>query len=312
MANEQDSEIDKKISSIYSKIQQSTNKALTEEIQKELAKIIDVVQRIQTILTKKKGKSLFKRLIPFWDFNSQNDNENLQNNQETRNQQLQLKLELLSLAVDQILQEKPNIIFATNIRRNLSLLISQYENPFTSRITNFYKRINYISSTPNKVLIGLALALPFYASLITIPILNRNWIVKNLYPPTAEETIQKSYEEIIGLIVLVGFAGTLGSCISILTRINEYASIEYENAFLPVVIGACKPIIGASLGILVFTLTSSSILPIDIQDADQSGKKQYFFYSIGFLIGFSERFANDIVSRAENAIAGDKNSDKDG
>ncbi|WP_414586374.1 hypothetical protein [Scytonema sp. PCC 10023] len=113
------------------------------------------------------------------------------------------------------------------------------------------------------------------------------------------------YKENIAIIILAGSAGALGSLISILTRIKEYDSEKYEDASLPIIIGAFKPIIGASFGILLVTLISSNTLPIKV-DESIPGKKQYFYYSVAFLIGFSERFARDIVSRAERAFTGNR------
>lgn len=297
-------EVEDLVNSIILKVQKLNNKELSEDVQRELAEIIYVVQRIRNLLEDNKA-FVFGRLGScFRKIN--NDDE-----KSKENQKLEPLLEWLHLAVDKLSQEKPSTLLATNIRRKLDLLISRYENPLIAPITNLLKKINYLSSTPAKVLIGLALALPFYLSLPTITIVGMDQVVEQTY---VNKNVSKddltAYKENIALIVLVGCAGALGSCVSILTRINEYVSRKYEDSFLPVFIGAFKPLIGASFAILIFTLVSSNILPIDVENQDQPGRRLYFFYSIAFLIGFSERFANDVVSRAENIIIGDRNLGK--
>jgi len=61
--------------------------------------------------------------------------------------------------------------------------------------------------------------------------------------------------------------------------------------------------IGAAFGILIVTIIHSEFLPLNVKK-EPAGAKEYFFFSIAFIIGFSERFAMDIVSRTENAISG--------
>ncbi|MBD2255016.1 hypothetical protein [Nostoc parmelioides] len=100
--------------------------------------------------------------------------------------------------------------------------------------------------------------------------------------------------------------------ISILTRIEEYQNKDYDDSILPIVIGACKPLIGASFGILLFTISSSTISPIQLaQNATTDETKGFTFFSLAFIVGFSERFAKDIISRTEGSMSGNSSTNKE-
>lgn len=119
------------------------------------------------------------------------------------------------------------------------------------------------------------------------------------------------YFSTLVLLALVGSAGALGSVISILTRIEEYQNREYDDSILPMVIGACKPLIGASFGILLFTISCSTMSPLQIsQNANTESTRGFTFFSLAFIVGFSERFAKDIISRAENSVSNSSSIDE--
>ena len=72
-------------------------------------------------------------------------------------------------------------------------------------------------------------------------------------------------------------------------------------------VGAFKPAIGAFLGMFLFTLISSNLLPITIsRDEARPINRWLAFLAISFVVGFSERFANDVVSKAEQIVPAGK------
>jgi hypothetical protein len=105
----------------------------------------------------------------------------------------------------------------------------------------------------------------------------------------------------LSLLLLCAIVGSIGSIISIFLRLNEYDNEKYTDDLLPVLIGAFKPMIGAVFGMFVFALTSSSFLPgtININKNDENTTRWFSILSIAFVVGFSERFAKDIVSQTE-------------
>jgi hypothetical protein len=288
------------INNIKDKISELSKKGIKEEAQIELSHLINLMQRIENclVLSEQNRHSRFSNLFYKIFFNK------LEEYRRLKRQQLLIKIEYIELAVNGLLQEKPNVALAIQIRRSIEYHIIQSEQPFRGPISNFFRSLIFLSSAPAKILIGLALALPIYLSFPWIAYSSINNVTKLTYVRQASQSELEDYKENLSILVLVASAGGLGSIISILTRIKEYDSQKYTDSFLPLVIGIFKPIIGASFGVLIFALVSSQILPIATQE--KPGTKHYFFLSVAFIIGFSERFANDIVSRTEDAITGSR------
>ncbi|WP_051035340.1 hypothetical protein [Crinalium epipsammum] len=129
-------------------------------------------------------------------------------------------------------------------------------------------------------------------------------------PTTKEDSknrlTQYEFNEGSALLILSAIAGATGSVVSILTRIEQYRNEEYGDTLLPIFIGGFKHVIGAFFGILVFALVNSTLLPISItRDDARPATKWFAFLAIAFVIGFSERFAKDIVSQTERILPGD-------
>jgi len=125
--------------------------------------------------------------------------------------------------------------------------------------------------------------------------------------PFGLETISLSPEDsqIIFRVFVVGASGALGSVVSILIRLKEF-DVEFREILDPVIpflIGAVKPIIGASFGIFMYALISSGLIPLDTNPTDTKGRKEELFYfAIAFTVGFSERLAKDVIARAETTV----------
>lgn len=125
--------------------------------------------------------------------------------------------------------------------------------------------------------------------------------------PFGLETISLSPEDsqIIFRVFVVGASGALGSVVSILIRLKEF-DVEFREILDPVIpflIGAVKPIIGASFGIFMYALISSGLIPLDTNPTDVKGRKEELFYfAIAFTVGFSERLAKDVIARAETTV----------
>lgn len=109
---------------------------------------------------------------------------------------------------------------------------------------------------------------------------------------------------ILFLIILVVSSGTLGSAISILIRINDFEKQELSDPLIPIFTGAFKPIIGSSFGLLIFALFSSGIISVQIVPTNTARSEEFFFCSLAFVIGFSERLAKDVIKRTEERLFG--------
>ena len=122
-----------------------------------------------------------------------------------------------------------------------------------------------------------------------------------------EKARQKAEEEIhvdlILLLIIAISAGALGSTISMIVRIQEFDSAEknYNDPSIPILIGIYRPLIGASFSLFIFSLVSAGIISIDHIIKGQN--KQIFFYiSISFVAGFSERFARSFIKKTEDTF----------
>lgn len=114
-------------------------------------------------------------------------------------------------------------------------------------------------------------------------------------------------------ILMAAFAGSLGSIMSILIRLDE---LEKANTKTPFLTGALKPLIGSIFGIAVFAILSTRVIDIlpssfylyDKSLVETSGtqvdpppdplgdldsQELYKIFLVAFLAGFSERLASD-------------------
>ncbi|NJL03153.1 MAG: hypothetical protein HC838_03325 [Spirulinaceae cyanobacterium RM2_2_10] len=125
----------------------------------------------------------------------------------------------------------------------------------------------------------------------------------------SQRAVEVADEKLLFLLLLVAASGLLGSAISILLRIDSFDRqddrYERPSYVLPIFIGAFKPIIGLSFGLLLFAIMNSGIIPLKIDEESAEGRQEEFFFcAIAFTVGFSERLARDVVKKAEVFILG--------
>lgn len=214
---------------------------------------------------------------------------------DARQEQLVAKLDFIQIALDALFQKQPNICLAKRIRRNIQYSMDETDNPVKGFWKNSLLKIIHLGSTPSKLMVGLVFALPLYLGVAFSSIAALTYFSRfvGIIPPENSVNIQpqgrvamsREYFDTLVLLALVGSAGALGSIISILTRIEEYQNKEYDDSILPIAIGACKPLIGASFGILLFTISCSTISPLQIaQNATQKSTKGFTFFLLHSLL----------------------------
>lgn len=235
---------------------------------------------------------------------------------DTRQAQLNANIDFIEVAILALFQKRPNLCLAKRIRRQIEYAVHESFHPIRGAVKNSILKVVHLGATPSKVLLGMAVALPLYLSALFGSI-NTLTEANSTNPSTVRIDSTSRFEtlnspaknslmsvETFAVLTLVASAGALGSVISILTRIEKYQNKDYDDSMLPIFIGAAKPLIGASFGVLVFTLICANISPIQLSpNANTPETKGFTFFSLAFLIGFSERFAHDIVSRAETSFS---------
>lgn len=92
-------------------------------------------------------------------------------------------------------------------------------------------------------------------------------------------------------------AGGLGAVVSVMQQMTSRALRLDENAGSSMLFrfGALRPLIGAILGLAVAALFASGLLPAISVEPEQ---ELPFYGAIGFLAGFSERFAQDMIANS--------------
>jgi hypothetical protein len=105
--------------------------------------------------------------------------------------------------------------------------------------------------------------------------------------------------------LVAGFFGALGSVVSILLRAKGYEAASLRSRPLLKLTGFCLPGVGTAFAFVVAALFTSGIVNLGFQPRDPSLPVNYsFFVVIGFLSGFSERFAQRLLGTVEGQFEG--------
>ena len=252
-------------------------------------------------------------------------------NNKKKEAQLEAMIPNVKVAVHAV-QKNSNKILVRRLRRDIEYSIRKIDYFLFAPCIEGFKNFLYKAETHTKVCFGLFAALPIH---LLSPVALAYFLATAsvyLQPLFAESVQQQSvqqsssvnqqvenstkiriseydFEEASALLILSAMAGATGSVVSIMLRLDQYRNPKYKETLLPVFVGAFKPAIGAFLGIFVFALISSALLPITVsKDETKPINRWLAFLAISFVVGFSERLANDVVSQAEQIVPGGKTS----
>jgi hypothetical protein len=112
----------------------------------------------------------------------------------------------------------------------------------------------------------------------------------------------------IGIVLAGGGLGSLLSVLSRTTRAQLSRSLIVDTKASTSLIfcaGAFRPMIGALLGLGVYALIASGLIPVKVPV--QTSQLYFFVGAISFLAGFSERLAQDALVRTSRGILGASN-----
>lgn len=208
-------------------------------------------------------------------------------------------------------QNRSILIPQTNIKNEKIEVVSQSDNSLSIKVrsgSNLLKEkdIDFKFEDPPEASTSLSLASSTANRSIALKVTHADL---NCLP-------SNDYDEAAILILLSFIGGATGSIISIFSRIEQYYKEGYEDTELPFYIGLFKPIIGGTFGVFIFTILASGVIQISnpLMAADSSPssnisiEKWLFFIGISFVGGFSERFAQDIISATEDRLGGDSDA----
>jgi hypothetical protein len=98
-------------------------------------------------------------------------------------------------------------------------------------------------------------------------------------------------------------AGCTGAIVSVLTRFTRGTLVlDYTMKSMVFRVGVFRPIIGAVFALAVYALVASGLISmIDVPQDPVTAV--YFFIAVAFVAGFSERFAQDVLSATEGQLS---------
>ena len=182
----------------------------------------------------------------------------------------------IELAVEALLSQPPNRLLAIRLREAAQQSVFR---------RGFFRAILPGSSASSWVIAGMA-CLVFIAIPTTL-FLTYSLLWDAFSGP----------DETARFFVFVAVAGAIGSVISILVRIRDFTEIRILNPPALFWTGFFKPIIGAAFALFVFFAFESELVFVNPEV-----NERFMYVTLGFVAGFSERFAPDLVSRLERSI----------
>lgn len=119
-----------------------------------------------------------------------------------------------------------------------------------------------------------------------------------------------------GDIGLLCMAATMGAVISLLSRIDDFAMLRGQDTFLVYANSLVKPIITCGLAITVYSIFQTQLIKLDpiteILESAEPGAQSIRYVSLiwvfGFVSGFGERFARDLISRTQSMVGAEPKS----
>jgi hypothetical protein len=93
-------------------------------------------------------------------------------------------------------------------------------------------------------------------------------------------------------------AGGVGAIVSVMNRMTSGSLILVAESGKAIIrlLGAIRPLLGGVLGLALYVLLSAGL--VSFAATPEDGKEVLLAAGLGFLAGFSERFAQDMIAGA--------------
>lgn len=247
----------------------------------------------------------------------------------SRNLYIEDALKRLQFVISCALQEKPQLILARDELLRVQLEISQNSGYIGGRIA----RLSGGSSTV-MVLAALLASLFLWGTIVVgVRLLLDGLVLKFFgihieFPDRVSGLFQSVFFMDQRALLIIVSAAFLGGVVSIATRLSEFAQVRGLDPFAMFWTALLKPLIGVTLSVFILAALSGEIVGLGFLGKDPLGlvqndraiaigdagtvtaKTAYILWVIGFLAGFSERFASDFVQRTEGIAGGNAGGDK--
>ena len=192
----------------------------------------------------------------------------------------------IHVSINALYSSPPNTDMASAIHRDLK---ERLQRASTARQT-LYRSFRWsMMSTPTAAVVLGLFALLCFLSVVF-------WRASTAFTP---QSVSKFLEIEPTALLLIAVVGALGSIVSIMIRIRTFTfGGNIPDAWPFFFFGLFKPIVGALFALFIVSALQAALIPA-FQLPHDSGKSAWFFVTVAFLAGFSERFAGDIVTSME-------------
>jgi hypothetical protein len=194
------------------------------------------------------------------------------------------------LAFDVLTLEPPNLLLVRSIRHELAAVNDSASHGIT-RLVSYICGATALNAVLSALISTFILAFLFLWLLMS----GHRGMVRNL---TGTYDLFASLNDgSVALLIIAIHAAFIGGIVSILARIQDFLSDPTLSPLLIYISVIRKPFLAATIVVLVFSVLRAGI--ISFQGVDLAGPSApYLAWTVGFLCGFSERFAQDFVISA--------------
>jgi hypothetical protein len=198
------------------------------------------------------------------------------------------------MAFDILAAEQPNLLLARSIRFELAAI-----NDRSAR--GIIRWISYISgNTPLNAALSAVISTFILALLSLLLIVSGHQAIVRAMAGTSALLTSLDDGSVAVLLIAI-HAAFIGGLVSILARIQDFLSLHAVSPALIYISIVRKPFLAATLVVLVFSVLRGGL--ISFQGIDLTGPTApYLAWAVGFLCGFSERFASDFVVKAGSKL----------
>jgi hypothetical protein len=194
------------------------------------------------------------------------------------------------LAACALTKNKPDIILAQGIMCNIEVQIMKRVRPYSWLI--------FISKASPFAVVTIGLITSFFFAMLLYAAIYIFYILPGF---TVPDLLSKGGTNLAYTIIF----SFIGSMTSITLRTGSYANLRHIDLVLLFWTAFSKPFLGVIFSMMIFFMFNATM--VTATDNKTSDNILYFWVVAGFLSGFSERFATDLISRAEAAVLATSN-----
>ncbi|MFA4903997.1 MAG: hypothetical protein WC600_14785 [Desulfobaccales bacterium] len=207
----------------------------------------------------------------------------------------------MELAAQALLQDKPNASLASKIRVHIQSRLKQKKSLLkgASPASQVFLGVLTFLGLFFLLFVGLPIIIGSLAYVSGIVLQQWTAVSKWAWDPTVVFGAWSSaWQGIPAPLKFAGFAGAAGGITSLMVRMPDFARLRDADFAVLFSSGFFRPLIGLVFAIFVVLIIESGILAVTVAP----DKKNAFNVILGFIAGFSEIFARDILTKAEQTV----------